>query len=355
MSRPAPEVQIAFLRQIQRLFSEGEFTATYKFALLLALAELAVEWGDDSGEPLELSIEEIGEKFAELYWRQLAQYTSGQPGTSSAVLVQNYGNQAAVVRKLRELYDTSAGRLSIARGDQKKWSTAVRDVASTVSTMPLQYLQVLGGKLEPFLYDYPCPRRRVILKPGVAYNLRAYQGLIQQMARAGWVEHIRGNRLNAPMLGQIDDLESFMFGSARASLSDVAGILAPMQGRRCFYCNERIDGRGEVDHFIPWARYPRDTAHNFVLTHRHCNHDKRDLLAAQFHLERWMSHLERMGREIGEQLAALGFVADAGSTKRIARWAYQQGVDSSSIAWLGWGQREPLTEACLRLFVGEDG
>ena len=34
---------LEFLRKIQRLLSEGEFVATYKFALLQALADLSVE------------------------------------------------------------------------------------------------------------------------------------------------------------------------------------------------------------------------------------------------------------------------------------------------------------------------
>jgi hypothetical protein len=46
------EEQIAFLANIQRILSEGQFTATYKYALLLALADVSVESGDDSGAPL---------------------------------------------------------------------------------------------------------------------------------------------------------------------------------------------------------------------------------------------------------------------------------------------------------------
>jgi hypothetical protein len=52
---PAPPAadQIRFLTNIQRLLSEGLFTATYKYALLSALADLSVEHGDDSGGSLE--------------------------------------------------------------------------------------------------------------------------------------------------------------------------------------------------------------------------------------------------------------------------------------------------------------
>ena len=48
---PTPDDQVKFLRNIQRLLAEGLFTASYKFALLHALADLAVEKGDDTGAP----------------------------------------------------------------------------------------------------------------------------------------------------------------------------------------------------------------------------------------------------------------------------------------------------------------
>lgn len=349
MSLPGAEAQIAFLQQIQRLFAEGEFSATYKFALLLALAELAVEYGDDSGNTMDLPMLQVGEKFAELYWLQLAEYGSGQPHTTTAVLHQNYGAQAAVIQHLQTLYQQSGGKLSLARR-LPEWQATILAVASTVRAMPLRHLQVLGGKLEPFLYDYPCPRGVVHLKPGVVFNLRRYQGLIQQLCRAGWVEHIRSNKLNTPMLGQIDDLETFMFGAPRSALADVAKVLAPFQSHRCFYCKEKIDQRAEVDHFIPWARYPRDTAHNFVLAHRGCNNSKRGMLAGECHLETWIHRLQNQGEELSGQLEGLGFVTDSNCSIRIARWAYQHGVTTGSSGWVAHSRAELLTVQCLSFF-----
>jgi len=40
--------QVQFLLRVQRLLNEGLFTATYKYALLLALADIAVESGDNT-------------------------------------------------------------------------------------------------------------------------------------------------------------------------------------------------------------------------------------------------------------------------------------------------------------------
>ncbi|HEY1065724.1 MAG TPA: hypothetical protein VGE52_06435, partial [Pirellulales bacterium] len=67
---PTPEGRVAFLRNLQRLLAEGLFVATYKFALIRALADLAVTHGDDSGGPLDLDTRDIAERFVALYWRQ---------------------------------------------------------------------------------------------------------------------------------------------------------------------------------------------------------------------------------------------------------------------------------------------
>src|ERR1700722_14806851 len=74
---PTPEEQVQFLRNIQRLLAEGLFVASYKFALLHALADLAVLKGDDSGAPLDLDTKNIAVKFVELYWRQCRPFHAG--------------------------------------------------------------------------------------------------------------------------------------------------------------------------------------------------------------------------------------------------------------------------------------
>jgi hypothetical protein len=98
---PSAEDQLQFLTKLQRVFAEGDFTATYKFALLISLADLAVELGADDGRELMLSHRQIGERFVNLYWRQAVPYGTGRVGTVPGVLVQNNGTQAAVVAAVR--------------------------------------------------------------------------------------------------------------------------------------------------------------------------------------------------------------------------------------------------------------
>jgi 5-methylcytosine-specific restriction endonuclease McrA len=180
--------------------------------------------------------------------------------------------------------------------------------------------------------------------------LRTFHPLIQQLSRAGWVRHVRQNQRNASVIGQADELEQFMFGSSRAALSEAASALSKIQSRKCFYCGESIGTGGDVDHFIPWAKYPRDLAHNFVLAHASCNRHKSDILAAEQHLSRWLDRNERQGEDLVAELR--GFVADASCSIRVARWAYEQAVAAGGYGWLYAKKTEPLGASCLALLQG---
>lgn len=342
--KPTADAQLQFLQHIQRLFEEGGFVATYKYALLMSLAELAVEAGE-TYEELPLPLIAIAEKFAEVYWPQTVPYISGAAGTLPAILSQNLGKQASVINGLADLRAQGASTIGQAKR-LASWPQVVRKIAATVSDMPVQHLQHLGGTLVPFLYDYPHPRGAVVLKPGVAFMLRTLHPLIQQLSRAGWVRHVRENQRNADVIGHADELESFMFGAPRNTLDDVARLLSRLQSRKCFYCGHTISGPADVDHFIPWSKYPRDLAHNFVLAHPACNRQKSDMLAAERHLDHWLERNAREGDTLAGELPS--FLADVSCSNRVAHWAYQQGVVTGAAGWIMKAQTEHITEGCVQ-------
>jgi hypothetical protein len=340
--QPSPQDQLDFLANIQRIFDEGEFTATYKFALLVALTELAVERGADDNRPLLLRTQWIAEKFAELYWPQTAQYSTGAAGTMPALLAQNLGRTAKVISVLTNLrLSTGASSIAAARRSQA-WPSAVREIATTVRAQPLKYLQNVGGTSIPFLYRFSDEPGCIELQPGVAFNLRRFQGLIHQIARAGWVRHVRENPRNGSVIGEAGDLEAFMFGLARASLEPAREFLAKLQSRDCFYCRRSLGAGGEVDHFVPWSKYPRDLAHNFVLAHSECNRSKSDMLAGLAHLERWRERNAEYGKVIGGELGERGFLVDPECSLVVTRWAYGQAVHTGAHAWMASAHLERI-------------
>lgn len=143
MSRPSAEEQVKFLVNIQRLLDEGSFVATYKYALLLSLADIAVESGDDSGEPLAISSKQIAEKFIVYYWRQVVPYVPRDDLANGNVLRQNTGKQAAVIRQVLETHQKYGGSLVQAQRDNTNWKRLVQSVAQVVRVMPLWKLQTV--------------------------------------------------------------------------------------------------------------------------------------------------------------------------------------------------------------------
>ena len=61
--RPSLQLQLDFLGRVQRLLEGGVFTASYKFALLQAIADLAVERGTDTRACLEIGTRELADRF----------------------------------------------------------------------------------------------------------------------------------------------------------------------------------------------------------------------------------------------------------------------------------------------------
>src|ERR1017187_7312847 len=92
VSVPSAEDQVRFLSNLQRLLAEGQFVASYKYALLLALADIAVEQGDDTDAALITPTALIAEKFIQYYWRQTVPYVPRKSsGAVARILRQNTG------------------------------------------------------------------------------------------------------------------------------------------------------------------------------------------------------------------------------------------------------------------------
>jgi len=134
VAAPTDREQLNFLAKVQRLFAEGDFTATYKFALLIALAELAVERGFDDGEPLQIRNDWIAEKFVEMYWQQATPYSGS--GSKPIVLWQNNGEQAAVIKAIVEFRRTHAGVTLQSAAGQLGYKRLMRKAAQTASAQP---------------------------------------------------------------------------------------------------------------------------------------------------------------------------------------------------------------------------
>jgi hypothetical protein len=181
---PSAQDQLDFIQKLRRLLDEGSFVATYKLALLHAIADLCVTQGQDSGAPLTLSTRELADQFIRLYWRQAAPFPAGD---TEDPLRQNTGRQAAVVNAVREAraeYDDHLGKLEKGGG----WTGLLSTVERTVRVMPPWKLQTVGSERLEFLYENKEEEnpREIVLKPGMAYCFRQFYSLVIEMVEGAW-------------------------------------------------------------------------------------------------------------------------------------------------------------------------
>lgn len=305
-----------FGERLLQLLDEGQFSATYKFAVLLGLIELCLEQGATPGAAVDLTTRALAEKVIALYWPQTAPFVGIGPGK---VLAQNRGGQAEIVAAICRFRDQAG-----ADPGQSLWRTRtvaperyarlVDLVEWKLIEMPLPKLQRVGRIENRFLYyinwddhvrraDIASPGfdRQVHLLPGVADHLIRLAGLLRPLIQRSWAAMIAAMNRDATDEAR---LQEFLFGASRVCLDPIRQPLRELQDNRCFYCDHRMDGAVEIDHFLPWSRHADNGIRNLVAADARCNQHKRDFLAAGEHAQRWVERIDDRG-PLGRQLADL--------------------------------------------------
>jgi hypothetical protein len=248
------------------------------------------------------------------------------------VLKQNTGRQAAVINRILEARESWGESLPKLRHNEVAWNRLLYEVDKTIRVMPLWKLQTVASESLEFLYANVGSGNAITLKPGVAYCLRAFYPLIVDLVRGAWLRYIR--RYNNEALGDIIDLAGFMFGTERGNLGKFNPILMDVQHGNCFYCRQPLRQNRQVDHFIPWSRYPVDLGHNFVLAHPSCNRAKSDHIAAEPHLEAWVLRQAEHGSDLSDAFVEAEITHDISASNSIARWAYGQVARTDGQVWV---------------------
>lgn len=334
------EEQLTFLVKLQRLLHEGSFVATYKYALLLAIADVCVEDGDDSGHALRVPTSALAERFIRYYWKQVLPFHG--PDDVEKVLHQKTGTQASIVDAVASAHLMYQGSIVKLRANAAAWGALRHKVEETITKMPLWKLQNVGGHMMEFLYPNVGSGNEIELYPGVAYCFRKFYEMIEDLVRGAWIRFVRELPANRPVLGHSTELSSFLFGATRAEVDAAREVLLQVQGQQCFYCEQTMLKTPVVDHFIPWSLYPADLGHNYVLAHAKCNGFKADRLAAVDHLRRWRLRNDRVGDELTARFTKSGVMHDLEVTRSIARWAYGQASNASAQVWVRGKNLIPL-------------
>ena len=347
---------IAFAERLIALLDEGAFTATYKFAVLLALLDLCFEGAGANGTPpATVSTAELARRVIELYWPQTNPY-AGLMGP--AVLRQNARGQAEMIRDIlrfreRNAADPSASLSHARTVAPNQFRQLLEAVEWKLIEMPLPRLQVMGGVSDPFIFRIgwsidvtPAEARRSDFDRTLYFIGRAAEylvqlgGLLRPLIETKWANHIL--RFNRQIVSDAR-LPAFLFGAQRVSLAAVRPLLREVQEDRCFYCGGRLRSAADVDHFIPWVRWPDNSLENLVAAHPACNGSKRDFLAGAPHLAVWLARFSSdstMGASLRQVAAELTWDTHPERTMSVARAIYLR-VPQAARLWLARDEFEP--------------
>jgi len=114
----------------------------------------------------------------------------------------------------------------------------------------------------------------------------------------------------------------------------VAKVLTELQDRRRFYCRGPRRKQIQVDHFIPWARYPNNGLENLLVTDSACNSDKRDHLASVEHVEGWLDWMTQREDDLDDIAQRLLWDRHPAWSVGVARSIYLR-LPSGARLWRG--------------------
>lgn len=354
-------IALRLAERLIQLLDRGGFTATYKYAVLVALMDLCMELTSAKGLPPDVvTTRQLAEKVIEIYWPHSEPYSA-----EVGVLRQNTSKrktpdgkidtQAEIIRHIQRFRAgvgaNPALSLSLARALALAAPGAYEKLARTIEQklveMPLPRLQIIGREEDRFLYDYNFTRdtpkievdryqrgdksgfdNRLNLLPGVSSALLALNGVLRPLVYRSWALMVAGmNGLEE------SPLEDFLFGTRRISLEPVRPGLLDVQRGRCFYCHKGLSSACHVDHFVPWARHADNSIDNLVAAHEDCNGKKSDYLAAADHVERWRERSRVHAADLAHIAREQTWESRPQRTVSVARAIYRSLPDDTHL-WL---------------------
>ncbi len=216
----APEQRgaIGFAEKVLELLDEGRYTATYKYAVLLALIDVCLECTEASGAPPNMvTTRQLAEKIVQLYWPHTVPFV-GQSATT--VLKQNLVGQAEIISAIarfraRHTSDPTVPHWQSRMAAPAAYERLVKLIEWKLIEMPLPRLQVMGHLPREFIYrigwDQRVTRRqvvryqagearafdnRVLLISGVGEYLLQLSGLLRPLIQRRWAAMVADlNRL----------------------------------------------------------------------------------------------------------------------------------------------------------------
>ena len=238
---------------------------TYKYGFLKSILDnlFSVE---PTSRGLELSFQQLFDKFTENYWNLILKYNLKQAKVTSRV---KYSGIERIIREAVHQYRLPefAEYSSLDASLRKKIAQQVMFVCQE-NVVGAVYVDFAGK-----MYGFSKKEGRIWLNIPFYAFLQKFKLNIEQNNYYAWAKLLEkynvGNVTNC-LLNKLEDATP-----KRHNLSLYRDILRNEFGAvSCFYCHKKLTDKSQVDHVIPWQMVREDKLWNFVLACPSCNASK---------------------------------------------------------------------------------
>lgn len=312
-SATSSDATLRFLQQFQELLQHSDFTMSYKFALLKAICDLAIELPEGSRT---IDLDAVADRFVAIYWEQSKRFRG--------IDLNHGGSEARPSRaiSLAKQWRSDFGNKYWRLQQADHIIAARRDMRTLIRKDVLWRLQPSGQR--PFIYRNKPRGNEIELMPGAARAMRLLHMLLSDLIESQWTRWIQ--RRNPTVISEAS-LREHLFGADRRRLKRVVPRLLELQHERSFYSKRELTtGQIHVDHFIPWSISRHDAIGNLVLCTASENIAFSDSLKPAEMRQRWSTRNTEHADQLRSIARETGFRWDPEATNAIADWAYRAAI-----------------------------
>lgn len=236
--------------------------STYKYGFLKAILDNFFSTiVTDSG--VEISFNNLFEKFAENYWNLVTKYN----------LKQMRADGKSQFSRIETIFKSVEHDTSII--SEFEFSSIIEseriNIINQVTNECKKY--VVGAMYTNFdglLYGFDLKEEKIWINP-LAYDfMMKYKIELEKLNYYAWAKELEKYNCDDVLARVLDKLE--ISTPHRNNLSVYRDILKnEFEENNCFYCGKKLTKACHVDHFIPWQLVRENRIWNFVLACPECN------------------------------------------------------------------------------------
>lgn len=272
--------------QIEGVLNHDKKTATYKFALFRALAEIPTQSPNNvkwlANGKVALPVRYVAEKWLQYYWPLIESKVFMPQINAEAPDADNWIKFRRSLGALISLYVKAGGysgfriernKGALSADKQKLLKQVMSDIASAIVTGPVKYAG--GALVTGRVFDYDSATKSVLIPNDLWIELSHLGYWVSQAVILQWAEKTTslGKGIDvASVVGLLLDKEDVR------STSEARRIFSKLPNLECVWTGVSLKENFEVDHVIPFDLWHNNDSWNLLPASRVANSKKSNKL-----------------------------------------------------------------------------